>query len=373
MDPYLENYSPINRTRVLCAFLDAFRNGVFSKKDSVAGKTAAQAADHVATTIKESGRPDPRLNEHGQKFLSYQRQIRGYKKADPGVKHQKALPVSVYKQILRCASQPREKARASLLCGALFFCMRSCEYSKTSHHEKQKTRPIRPCDIIFRHKARIIPHNHPNLHLSETVSVTFGPQKSDILEEVVSQYATDNPNFNVVAFFADTIRRLRSYPNYDPKWPIFTFYDGHRFSHITSHEILIDIRSAVTGIGEHILGFSAKDVGTHSNRSGGAMMMYLSKENPYTIMLIGRWSSIAFLRYIEKQVLEFSKGVSTRMIQHESFYNVATQPHTNVRSEEFARSTRLFERQALTHNFGGERLSLRSQLFTSLSTQFNTS
>ena len=51
------------------------------------------------------------------------------------------------------------------------------------------------------------------------------------------------------------------------------------------------------------------------------MMMYLAKEPIYTIMLIGRWSSDAFLAYIEKQVKEFTKGVRTRMLENNTFYN----------------------------------------------------
>ena len=40
--------------------------------------------------------------------------------------------------------------------------------------------------------------------------------------------------------------------------------------------ILLKIRQAVTTLGPSVLGFSAKEVGTHSNRSGGAMGMFLS-------------------------------------------------------------------------------------------------
>ena len=51
-------------------------------------------------------------------------------------------------------------------------------------------------------------------------------------------------------------------------------------------------------------------------------MVYLAKEPVYTIMLIGRWSSDAFLAYIEKQIKEFTKGVSTRMLQNNTFFNL---------------------------------------------------
>jgi hypothetical protein len=67
--------------------------------------------------------------------------------------------------------------------------------------------------------------------------------------------------------------------------------------------ILLKIRQAVTTLGPSVLGFSAKEVGTHSNHSGSAMGMFLSGTPVCTIMLMGRWSSDAFMRYIHKQVL----------------------------------------------------------------------
>ena len=45
--------------------------------------------------------------------------------------------------------------------------------------------------------------------------------------------------------------------------------------------------------------------------------MYLGECPVYTIMMIGRWSSDAFLKYIRKQVEKFSHNVSTRMLKFE--------------------------------------------------------
>ena len=53
-------------------------------------------------------------------------------------------------------------------------------------------------------------------------------------------------------------------------------------------------------IGVDVLGFISDEIGTHSDRASLAMMMYLAKEQIYTIMLVGRWNSDAFLAYIEK-------------------------------------------------------------------------
>jgi hypothetical protein len=53
------------------------------------------------------------------------------------------------------------------------------------------------------------------------------------------------------------------------------------------------------------------------------MAMYLGGVPVFTIMLLGRWSSDAFLRYICKQVKEFSKGVSNKMITNENFFTIS--------------------------------------------------
>ena len=60
-------------------------------------------------------------------------------------------------------------------------------------------------------------------------------------------------------------------------------------------------------------------------------MMYLVREQIYTIMLVDKWSSDAFLAYIEKQVREFSQGVSSRMLDNNTFFSVplASQPEEN--------------------------------------------
>ena len=93
--------------------------------------------------------------------------------------------------------------------------------------------------------------------------------------------------------------------------------------HITSKEVVRSIRAAVIAIGEDKLGFKADDVGTHSIRSGAAMSMFLGEAHVFVIMMIGRWSSDAFLRYIRKQVEQFSHNVSRRMLKFESFRHIA--------------------------------------------------
>ncbi len=82
------------------------------------------------------------------------------------------------------------------------------------------------------------------------------------------------------------------------------------------------LRDGVVGIGETKLGIKRWEVGTHSIRSGAAMAMYLAGVPIFSITLIGRWSSTAFLNYIRKQVQEFSHGISSKMIEIQSFKHV---------------------------------------------------
>jgi hypothetical protein len=47
------------------------------------------------------------------------------------------------------------------------------------------------------------------------------------------------------------------------------------------------------------------------------------------MMLIGRWSYTAFLKYIRKQVQEFSQGISSKMMDVQSFKHVQIPTETN--------------------------------------------
>jgi hypothetical protein len=74
-------------------------------------------------------------------------------------------------------------------------------------------------------------------------------------------------------------------------------------------------------------GIAKHELGTHSIRSGTAMAMYLGECPVYTIMLIGRWSSDAFLWYIRKQVMKFSRNVSKRMLTFQTFQHIPNFDH----------------------------------------------
>ena len=59
------------------------------------------------------------------------------------------------------------------------------------------------------------------------------------------------------------------------------------------------------------------------------MVMYLSRAPIFLIMLIGRWSSKAFLKYIRKQVQEFLQGISSKIIKVQLFRHVQNPTEMN--------------------------------------------
>ena len=224
------------------------------------------------------------------------------------------------------AKTNREKARAQLTSSALFIAGRSCEYTEVPQNE-QKTRPLRTCDIRFLNGAREIPHTSPEIFHAATVIAGFGPQKSGFYADEVPMDRNNDPMLNPVKLWATVITRIRSYPNFDPQWPVYTYYNEKtkRFTPIKSSEVQKDIKEAVAAIGKDTLGFGPADVGTHSVRSSLAMQLYLQRVPHYTIMLIGRWRSDAFLSYIEKQCREFTKGMSQIMLNLNTFYQLPNQ------------------------------------------------
>ncbi|KAL7466163.1 hypothetical protein ACHAXS_006462 [Conticribra weissflogii] len=74
------------------------------------------------------------------------------------------------------------------------------------------------------------------------------------------------------------------------------------------------LEARIAAVDHDKLGIKPGKIGMHLIRLDAAMAMYLGECPVYTIMMIGRWSSAAFLRYIRKQVELFSHNVSLWMV-----------------------------------------------------------
>ena len=120
--------------------------------------------------------------------------------------------------------------------------------------------------------------------------------------------------------WAKIVLRVLFYEGTSYKTQVNAFSAGKKVSFIKRDEMLRHLRHTVDNMSG--LGFSGKDVGTHSIRSSLAKPLYLAKRPVTTIMLLGRWSSDAFLLYIRRQIQEFSAGVSADMVSNEEFYTI---------------------------------------------------
>ena len=56
------------------------------------------------------------------------------------------------------------------------------------------------------------------------------------------------------------------------------------------------------------------------------MALFLMNHSADCIMIMGRWQSTAFLDYICPQVLKWTNNMSSDMLRHDSFLDVASPP-----------------------------------------------
>lgn len=97
-------------------------------------------------------------------------------------------------------------------------------------------------------------------------------------------------------------------------------HDHYHFSQTDT----IDTLRRINHLNMNNLPYRPENTGTHSLRSGAAVALFLSGVDPIDIMLIGRWSSDAFLVYIRPYIIEVAKDLSTRMLGNETYHTNST-------------------------------------------------
>ena len=256
-----------------------------------------------------------------------QRQLRGYEDSDPLKKRQACIPLTIFKTLLEKARSPEEIAIAELASGALFFAMRSCEYTHTSNDPfsgERKTKLLRVKNVkFFNNTTELSKHQKDLSTKATTVQITFEFQKNRQKFQSISMHAIEE-DFCPVKIWSRIIQRILSYPKGSYESPVNLVRSNRKYDYIKSRQVRMSLRSTVKSIGEHKLGIKAESVGTHSIRSTFAMILLLEKISMTIIKKLGRWLSDAVVCYIRESVLDFSKGVSKAFAKQrpiESFYN----------------------------------------------------
>ena len=250
-------------------------------------------------------------------------QLRGFKNSDPNPTPQKAVSPTVIRAIASTTDTPLDQAIGQLIVGAFFFAMHSCKYSSVSGKRCTKLLELR--NMRFYTNNRELSAASTFLHLADCVSITFFFQKNEQRDETITMHQTQDPTLCPIrSWWAAVCSWIHEYLDATPSTPVNTYIhpDMQKPLSITSKQVLTSIRAIITCIGKDALGYSADEVGTHSLRSATAMAIYLAVVPVFAIMLIGRWSSDAFLRYIRRQVQEFSSSVSLRMLLTAAYFTI---------------------------------------------------
>ena len=107
---------------------------------------------------------------------------------------------------------------------------------------------------------------------------------------------------------------------------LFEFYEFNgKKGTLTGKLALAMLRTFISSIDFQSYGLTISRIGLHSLRATAAMALFLGGVSPYVIMLLGCWSSDAFMRYLQKQVKEFNLKLSSIMINNSQYHYVSQQ------------------------------------------------
>ena len=345
-NPYLTSLSDQQRSLHVKSFLSCYRVSRWSqsgkllglRKNPVVSGTVREAASHLAASFRVHQHDSP-LHIPGSSNLqpSIKGLLTAYSNVDPAPNRQKAITPKLLRAMHKLSGARTTVLRdtpfavvTELATFAFFFAMRSCEFTTTAKPGRTKLADL-DC-IIFRDRSnRIIPHSSPLLESSFRVTVTFSRQKSKLRNEKRTHKQSGDPVLCPVRTSAYLIKRiLATVPGACGTTTINTmFLDGEAFRLKASY-LLDQIRSSCTlGGGTETFGFDASEIGTKSLRSGAAMALFLMNYSTARIMILGRWSSDAFLVYIRPQVLEWTNNMSNDMIHNNSFFDATDAPQAN--------------------------------------------
>jgi hypothetical protein len=252
-----------------------------------------------------------------------------------------------------------QRAVTQLSIGGFFFACRSCEYLKVPRQERRRTDVLRLRCIRFFLQGRLLDHSDPRLISADYVSITFEWQKKDARMDTVTHRRSGDAVLCPTRQWAPLVQRIRKYPGSSDATPVSAVWRNGQIEHITSEELVRALRCAVKAVGEDRLGIQADEIGCHSIRSGSAMAMYLGECPVFVMMMIGRWSSDAFLRYIRKQVEQFSHNVSSKMLTFEMHRHVG-EPSPTIDPND-PRQRNHPNNAETRRNFGGNRSIQRCQ------------
>lgn len=341
-DPYLTALSLSEQNLMAKSFLQALRTFKWTpagipdgmRPRPMVANTVRQATSNLGATFRGNFKQSPFHIPHSPNLRPVVRALlASFTNSDPSTRRQRAITPKLLRGMFNLSGADCLKSRdtnfaiiGDLAIVGFFFAMRSCEATTTP--TPGRTKIISLDGIVFRDsRNRVIPHSNPAIGAAERVSITFRNQKNGSKDDKRTHQRTNDSVMCPVLRLASIVQRLlRLIPGVNPTTTINTTRLGSKVVLLPSKLLLLHLRSTCTLLGGAAsFGYDASDIGTKSLRSGAAMALFLMDHSVTKIMLLGRWSSDAFLNYIRPQVLEWTNQLSRDMIHHNSFFD-ATDP-----------------------------------------------
>jgi hypothetical protein len=299
----------------------------------VVSSTIRDAAGHLAASFRSHFKRSPiHLEGSSQLLPSVRALLKAYDNADPPPRRQKAITPKFlrkfYKLLAGGAIGSQNSAHAhtaDITLGAYFFAMRSCEYTKTNR--PGRTKRVRLGCIVFRTASRrVLAHTDPDLiSLTTFVTIVFEDQKNGKKMDARSQRRSGHRFLCPVLRWISVVQRIiATIPDYDDQTNLCSVSISGEVLQISNSFVRKLLRHTCLLYGGFTtFGFHPHEIGNRSIRSGAAMSLFLMDHSPAKIMILGRWSSDAFLVYIRPQVLEWTHNMSCDMIYLDSFFDAA--------------------------------------------------
>ena len=243
---------------------------------------------------------------------------------------------------------------AHLLTSVIFFAMRPCEYSRV--RRPSATVLLTVNDITFYDAKRlVIPTSQLSIHSKpEFVSVTFRNQKNRKKNEARIQRRTDDPLICPVKAWLFVINSILATSNNDTSKTVNYFLQNNAAPQsptkwfISQHDTTQFLRHTCHAA-KGAFGYAPKDVSAKGIRSGAAMAMWIAGCSTSEIMLLGRWTSDAFLVYLRPQTFEATEKLSQMMISTTNIQPIPTQRMTETTFQSRGSDAPLTRRSALTN------------------------
>ena len=351
-DSYLDSIQHPNRTTIAKCFLQTLRLGAYSRpryqqlssknQQPILGRSIRKASSDLAAKFRGSNRISPFNLEDSQDLIhpSINALFGAWSKIDPATSREPAITPKHLRFIFHRATESKSTFfifQANLLIAAFFFAMRSCEYSRVEIRGLTKLLQVGNISF-FDVDLKQLPKNASSLLSAEFVTITFTNQKNNHKGETRTQKRTGDPVLCPVLCWSNIILTILSDPKMNEETTVNTFpvFDEtlKKFTYLYLSQKSTNKTLRDTGKMKPVrhFGYRAEDIGSHSIRSGAAMALFLADESVHKIMILGRWSSDAFLTYIRPQVQEWTSGMSTLMLSNNDFHhcpNILPQEHKN--------------------------------------------